>query len=132
MISPIKRPSTSAADLARQLQPLGETSCRRRLCDTVENITPSSREFVMPATTIDCKGQIIAMGDRVRVLDITPDPDLDEEDLDMFMGMVGAVCDIERIDADGAAWVALWWNGDEGTVLTQIGLAPGQMEKVSA
>ena len=50
----------------------------------------------------------------------------------MFMGMVGAVCDIERIDADGAAWVALWWNGDEGTVLTQIGLAPGQMEKVAA
>ena len=64
----------------------------------------------MTTTTIDCKGQIIAMGDRVRVLDITPDRDLDEEDLDMFMGMVGAVCDIERIDADGAAWVALCWR----------------------
>ncbi len=86
----------------------------------------------MTTNTIDCKGQIVAMGDRVRVLDITPDRDLDEEDLDMFMGMVGAVCDIERIDADGAAWVALWWNGDEGTVLTQIGLAPWQMEKVVA
>ena len=86
----------------------------------------------MPATTIDCKGQTVAMGDRVRVLEITPDRDLDEEDLDMFMDMVGAVCDIERIDADGSAWVALWWNGDEGTVLTQIALAPRQMERVAA
>jgi len=111
---------------------MGKTSCRRRLCDTAENTPLTSTEFAMPATTIDCKGQTVAMGDRVRVLEITPDRDLDEDDLDMFMDMVGAVCDIERIDADGAAWVALWWNGDEGTVLTQIGLAPRQMEKMAA
>jgi hypothetical protein len=86
----------------------------------------------MIATTVDCNGLRLALGDQVRVLEITPDRDLDEEDLDMFMGMVGAVCNIERIDADGAAWVALWWNGDEGTVLTQIGLEPGQMEKMPA
>ncbi|HSG23515.1 MAG TPA: hypothetical protein VLA64_11230 [Azonexus sp.] len=86
----------------------------------------------MSATTIDCKGRTVAMGDRIRVLEITPDRELDEDDLEMFMDMVGAVCDIERIDAEGAAWVAIWWNGDEGTVLTQIGLAPGQMEKVAA
>jgi len=86
----------------------------------------------MSATTIDCKGQIVSMGDRVRVLEVSVDPDLDEEDLDMFRDMVGAICDIERIDAEGAAWVALWWNGDEGTVLTQVGLAPRQMERVAA
>ena len=86
----------------------------------------------MSATTIDCKGQTVAMGDRVRVLEITPDRELDEDDLEMFKDMVGAVCDIERIDAEGAAWVAIWWNGDEGTVLTQIGLSPRQMEKVAA
>lgn len=85
----------------------------------------------MSATTIDCKGQIVSMGDRVRVLEVSVDPDLDEEDLDMFRDMVGAICDIERIDAEGAAWVALWWNGDEGTVLTQVGLAPRQMERVA-
>jgi hypothetical protein len=85
----------------------------------------------MTATTIDCKGQTMISGDRVRVLQITPDFELDEDDLDMFMGMVGSICAVERIDADGAAWVAIWWNGDEGTVLTQIGLAPRQMEKVA-
>lgn len=86
----------------------------------------------MSATTIDCKGRTVAMGDRIRVLEITPDRELDEDDLEMFMDMVGAVCDIERIDAEGAAWVAIWWNGDEGTVLTQIGLTPRQMEKMAA
>lgn len=50
---------------------------------------------------------------------ITPDPDLDEDDLDMFMEMVGAVCEVERIDADG-------------TLLTLVGLEPRQMAKVAA
>ncbi|WP_162888627.1 hypothetical protein [Dechloromonas sp. HYN0024] len=84
----------------------------------------------MKPSTIDCKGQSVSLGDKVRVLEVTTDADLDEDDLEMFRDMVGAICDIERIDADGAAWVALWWNGDEGTVLTQIGLAPWQMERV--
>jgi hypothetical protein len=86
----------------------------------------------MKPGTIDCKGQVVCMGDQVRVLDVTLDPDLDDEDLDMFRDMVGAICPVERIDADGAAWVALWWNGDEGTVLTQVGLAPWQMERMAA
>lgn len=83
----------------------------------------------MPATTLDHRGQTIFPGDRVRVLDITPDPDLDEDDLDMFMDMIGASCAVERIDADGTAWVAVWWNGGEGTLLTLVGLLPAQMEK---
>lgn len=85
----------------------------------------------MPATTIDRLGQAIAIGDLVRVLEITPDRDIDEDLLDMFMDMVGSHCEVERIDADGNAWVAVWWNGDEGTQVTQVGLAPRQMEKTT-
>lgn len=47
------------------------------------------------------------------------------------MDMIGATCDVERIDADGAAWVAVWWNCNEGNLLTQVGLYPRQMEKVA-
>ena len=36
----------------------------------------------MSATTIDCKGQIVSMGDKVRVLEVSVDPGLDEDDLD--------------------------------------------------
>ena len=85
----------------------------------------------MSPSTIDCRGRTVSTGDRVRILDITPDFALDEDDLDRFMDMLGATCNVERIDADGAAWVAIWWNGDEGTILTQLGLAPRQMQKVA-
>lgn len=85
----------------------------------------------MPATTLDCSGQTVAPGDSVRVLAITPDPDLDEDDLEMFMDMVGSTCEVERIDADGSAWVAVWWNGCEGTLMTLVGLEPQQMAKVA-
>ena len=53
-------------------------------------------------------------------------------DLDMFNDMIGSTCEVERIAADGAAWVAIWWNGFEGPLLTSVGLAPGQMEKAVA
>ncbi|MDD2885441.1 MAG: hypothetical protein PHT48_10405, partial [Dechloromonas sp.] len=71
----------------------------------------------------------IAPGDSVRILAITPDLSLDEDDLDLFMDMVGSTCEVDYIDADGAAWVAVWWNCSEGTLTTQVGLAPQQMEK---
>ena len=83
-------------------------------------------------TTLDCKGQPVASGDRVRVLDITLDRSLDEDVLEMFMDMIGSRCDVERIDADGTAWVAVWWNGDEGTQVTLVGLEPHQMERLAA
>ena len=85
----------------------------------------------MNATTCDCHGRPVTVGDRIRILDITPDPDLDEDDLDMFLDMVGSHCDIERIDADGTAWAAVWWNGCEGTLLTLVGLAPRQIERLA-
>lgn len=83
-------------------------------------------------TTTDCTGLSVAPGDRVRILGITPDPDLDEDDLDMFINMVGSSCDIERIDPDGTAWVVVWWNVSDGSLVTQLGLAPEQMEKIAA
>lgn len=85
----------------------------------------------MPATTLDCKGLTVANGDCVRILSITPDPDLDEDELDLFMNMVGSSCEVERIDADGAAWVVVWWSCSDGSVTTQVGLYPHQMEKVT-
>lgn len=82
-----------------------------------------------PATTVDRHGLAVAPGDQIRILDVTPDPDMDEDDLDMFRDMIGSTCVVERIDDDGAAWVAVWWNGFEGPLLTTVGLLPGQMEK---
>jgi hypothetical protein len=89
-------------------------------------------EFAMPATTLDCKGQSVVPGDRVRVLGITIDQDMDEDDLDMFMEMVGSTCEVERIDADGTAWVVIWWNVSDGSLTTSVGLEPQQMEKLAA
>jgi len=86
----------------------------------------------MPANTFDRLGQPVRPGDQVRVLAITADRDMDEDDLDMFTDMIGSICDVERIDADGTAWVAVWWNGGDGTLLTAVGLLPMQMEKIAA
>ena len=86
----------------------------------------------MPVTTFDRHGQPVATGDRVTILAISPDPEMDDDDLDMFNDMIGSTCEVERIDAEGAAWVAIWWNGFEGPLLTSVGLAPGQMEKAAA
>ncbi len=83
----------------------------------------------MPATTLDYKGRTVAPGDQVRILAITPDYSLDEDDLDLFMDMVGSTCEVDYIDQDGAAWVAVWWNCSEGSLATQVGLMPQQMEK---
>lgn len=83
------------------------------------------------SATIDRHGAAVALGDHVRVLDITPDPDMDEDDLDMFRDMIGSTCIVERIDGDGAAWVAIWWNGFEGPLMTTVGLTPKQMEKAA-
>ncbi|KXB31024.1 MULTISPECIES: hypothetical protein [Dechloromonas] len=82
--------------------------------------------------TVDRHGNAVQLGDRVRILAVSPDPDMDEDDLDMFNDMIGSTCEVERIDDEGAAWVAIWWNGFDGPLLTTVGLAPGQMEKAAA
>lgn len=80
-------------------------------------------------STFDHQGQPVRLGDQVRILAITTDPDMDDDDRDRFTDMIGSICAVERIDADGAAWVAIWWNGGEGPLLTSVGLFPQHMEK---
>lgn len=86
----------------------------------------------MPDTTCDRHGQPVAVGDEVKILTITPDPDMDDDDLDLFLDMIGSTCVVERIDDDGVAWVAIWWNGFDGPLLTSVGLDPAQMERMAA
>ena len=86
----------------------------------------------MPATTLDCHGLPVAVGDYVKVLAVTLDPEMDDDDRDMFNDMIGSTCEVERIDTEGVAWVAVWWNGFEGPLLTSVGLDPAQMVKVAA
>lgn len=87
----------------------------------------------MPAasllSTIDHKGRLVMAGDEIRILDVTPDPDMDEDDLDMFMGMVGSTCAIDAIDHDGLAWVTVWWNTGEGSMTTTVGLDSSQFTR---
>jgi len=80
-------------------------------------------------STLDCQGRPVVPGDEVRILDVTPDPDMDEDDVDMFMGMVGSTCQIDAVDRDGLAWVSVWWNTGEGSMTTTVGLEPHQFER---
>ncbi len=85
----------------------------------------------MQFSTKDVNGRGVAVGDMVLVLDISPDPELEEDQMAIFMDMIGSRCAIERIDADGTAWVAVWWRGDAGAQLALLGLAPCQMERLN-
>ncbi|MEW5787429.1 MAG: hypothetical protein AB1899_06205 [Pseudomonadota bacterium] len=78
----------------------------------------------------DCHGQTLKVGDEVRILRLDIDPDMDEEDQEMFEFMLGAVCAIDRFDADGLAWVSMWWITGDGNATTSVGLTAEQMEKV--
>ena len=80
-------------------------------------------------TTVDREGEVIAIGDLVQILGVTPDPDMDEDDLDMFMEMIGSTCEVEAIDEDGLAWVTVWWNTVDGSLTTTVGLEPQQMRR---
>jgi hypothetical protein len=80
--------------------------------------------------TSDRYGKSVVVGDHIRILDVSPDPDLDEDDLEFFMEMIGSVSEVERIDEDGSAWVTVWWATSEGSLTTTTALAPAQMERI--
>lgn len=82
------------------------------------------------ASALDRNGREIKAGDNVRILSVTPDVDMDEDELDMIMFMVGAISEVEKVDEDGRAWVTMWWNCTETTVVTSVGLQPHEMEWV--
>ena len=78
----------------------------------------------------DKNGQPVKVGDHVRILSVSPDVDMDEDELDMILFMVGAISEVEKIDAEGRAWVTMWWNCTETTAVSSIGLLPHEMEWV--
>ncbi len=84
----------------------------------------------IPSTIPDQSGQPVGPGDQVRILDISPDPDMDEEERELFLEMVGSVCEVERVDEAGCAWVTVWWATSEGSIATSAALEPAQMQKM--
>ena len=79
----------------------------------------------------DRLGQAVQVGDAVRVVQIDIGPDVEDDEREMFDYMRGAICEIERFAAAGLAWVTMWWNTDDGTATTSLGLRSHQMEKVA-
>jgi hypothetical protein len=80
----------------------------------------------------DRRGRPVAVGDMVRVLQVSPGPDMDDDEREMVEFMVGSICEVERIDAAGRAWVTMWWSCGDGTAASSVGLAAEEMEKVAA
>lgn len=78
----------------------------------------------------DHLGQAVQVGDEVRILHIDLGPDMEDDEREMFECMLGSTSLIDRFDADGLAWVTMWWITGEGNATTSVGLAPHQMEKV--
>lgn len=80
----------------------------------------------------DKLGRPVAVGDTVKVLGVSPGEDLDDDEREMIEFMIGSVCEVERIDAAGRAWVSMWWSCGDGSAATSVGLAAEEMEKVAA
>lgn len=80
----------------------------------------------------DRRGQPVAVGDMVKVLHVSPGPDMEDDEREMVEFMVGSICEVERIDALGRAWVSMWWSCGDGTAASSVGLAAEEMEKVAA
>lgn len=78
----------------------------------------------------DRHGQPIAVGDEIRVINIDIGADIDDDEREMFEFMIGSVCEIERFDADGRAWVTMWWSTGDGNATTSVGLAARDLERV--
>lgn len=78
----------------------------------------------------DRHGRPVAVGDRIRILDVTPDPDMDEDDAEMIRFMVGSECEVDRIDPAGMVWVSMWWSCGDGTTSTCAALEGDQFERV--
>ena len=85
----------------------------------------------MPAiSTRDAKGASVQTGDKVRILAVSRAPDMEDDDVDMIEFMIGSICDIDRVDEEGFAWVTMWWSCAEGVATSTVALAPYQMERV--
>ena len=81
---------------------------------------------------LDRQGRPVALGDMVKVLAVSPGPGMDDDEREMIEFMIGSICEVERIDAAGRAWVSMWWSCGDGSAATSVGLAAEEMEKVAA
>ena len=81
----------------------------------------------MTKRTLDRSGSSVAVGDRVRVIEISPSLMnlLPAEDTVVLKTMIGKVYGVDDIDQWGQAWV----QGPKGH---SLGLDPHEMEKVKA
>lgn len=82
------------------------------------------------ATLTDKHGNPVSIGDEVRVLSVSLDGDMEDDEREMFEFMIGAICEVERIDTTGRAWVTMWWSCGDGNATTSVGLERHQMELV--
>jgi len=80
----------------------------------------------------DKQGRPVAIGDMVKVLGVSPGPELDDDEREMIEFMIGSICEVERIDEAGRAWVSMWWSCGDGSAATSVGLLAEEMEKVAA
>jgi len=78
----------------------------------------------------DKHGNPLAIGDEVRVLHITLDPEMEDDEREMFEFMKGSICEIERFDPQGRAWVTMWWSCTDGNATTSLALEGYEMERV--
>ncbi len=82
------------------------------------------------STTRDAKGVAVQPGDRVRILAVRPSREMEDDDVEMIEFMIGSVCEVDRVDADGHAWVTMWWSCADGVATSTVALAPCDMERV--
>lgn len=81
-------------------------------------------------TLPDARGNLVRPGDRIRILGVSLDPDMEDDERDMVDYMIGSVCEVESIDRFGQAWVTMWWNNGDGVQTTTIALTSAQIERV--
>jgi len=84
-------------------------------------------------STRDSRGNMVSLGDRVRVVSLDPKflASLPSEEVDDVRSMVGESFEVESIDEQGSAWVTKWWRRREGESRSHsVGLAPPEMERL--
>jgi hypothetical protein len=93
----------------------------------------SKRELAVRAP-VDRRGTAVAIGTRVRVLEITPyfKRTLPPEEWAELQTMVGEVFEVCEVDEYGLAWVEKWFESSEGrSYCHSLALAPEEMEVVA-
>jgi hypothetical protein len=81
--------------------------------------------------TIDKNGNIVRVGTKVKVLEISPSllSQLSDDERPYVLSMKGEVFTVYEIDEYGQAWVEKWWRKNEPESFSHdLGLSPTEME----